>query len=49
MEWCRRMHGSEELQLRILELWSGLAEYKGVRNYDLGSSNCGMVSQNARE
>ena len=42
------MQGNEELRLRILELWSGVAEYKGVRNYGLGSSNCEVVSQNAR-
>ena len=43
------MQGSEELRLRILELWSGVTECMGVRNYGLGSSNCGVVSQNARE
>ena len=49
MEWCHRMQGSKELRLRILELCSGVTEYKGVRNCDLGSSNCGVVSQNTRE
>ena len=49
MEWCHRIQGSEEFQLRILELWSGVAECKGVRNYGLGSSNYGVVSLNARE
>ena len=49
MEWCRRIQGSEELWLSVLKLWSGVAECKGVRNYGLGSSNCGVVSLNARE